>query len=142
MTMTLDIETIERNLEKARTELSFWENVKTIFKDPRIAGLNGVIPTASLAPTPEAPQIRAYGGLKRLVYTLLPKYGDTGMTTNDLVQAMKTGGYVFTSKHPGMAVNEALLALSKEGQAHTAGKNGLAKIWTKGKEKEAPVGTS
>jgi hypothetical protein len=133
--MTLDINTIEENLAKAKADMEFWEKAKIVLTDPRISGVidhRAATHSTTVAP---APPVRAYGELKKRVYGLLPAYGEGGTTTTEIVEELKADGYVFISKHPGMAVNEALNALEKDKKAYVAAKRGIAKVWTRGERK-------
>lgn len=127
--MNIDLETIDEHLEKAKKEVAFWELAREVLLDPRISG-HGI----GIAGAP-----RLYGELRGKVFGLLPNMDTVpGIRVKQIVDDLKASGYVFTAKIPEVAVNEALVALQRKGQAKVAGKEGIARLWTKGENQEAP----
>lgn len=136
----IDLKTIDDNLAKAKEDVIFWENAKALLMDPRISQMgkaSGPAPTPEPVPpavTVMVPGPRPYGELKRKVYETLPEAGESGMTTAEISFAMLRAGFVFNSRVPAIAVNEALASLGE--QVQVVGKKGLAKLWTKGERQE------
>lgn len=136
----IDLKTIDDNLAKAKEDVIFWENARALFLDPRISQIGEISASttvpASLPPadTVIVPAPRPYGELKRKVYETLPAAGQSGMTTAEISLAMIHDGFIFASRVPAIAVNEALASLGE--QAQVVGKRGLAKLWTKGRKQE------
>jgi hypothetical protein len=125
--MMFDLKTIEESLAKAKADVAFWQSAKSVLSDPRMA---------ALAQEGDAPSHRVYGNLKKAVYGVLPGVGEAGMTTAEIVEAMKDDGYVFNSKNHAISVNEALNTLAEKGEAIMVGRNGVAKLWTRGEIKK------
>lgn len=137
--MAIDISTIEANLTQAKADVEFWESAKRILTDPRIKGTEAATQTSFL----EAPVYRPYGSIKSAVEQALPAYGEEAVTSTQLVENLRASGFPLTAKQPGVAINDSLTALRKEGKAYLAGSRGIAKLWTKAEEKtegkEAPA---
>lgn len=137
----IDLKTIDENLAKAKADVTFWENVRTVFLDPRIAGVSGMQPRPAAPQAPSYPITserlfrdnggRTYGELRRRVLEQLPAYGANGITVNEIVDALLKAGYVFLAKDPSIAVNEALRGMESSKQCVIAGKRGLANLWTR-----------
>ena len=130
----IDLTTIDERLAKAKEDVAFWERARSIFIDPRISLVEldrERLPVAQ--PLSPATPHRPYGELKRKVLEVLPPYGSVGTTTNEIVSGMQRGGYVFASRVPAIAVNEALVSLGDE--AFMAGRRGISKLWTLGELK-------
>jgi len=132
---SIDLNTIDEKLAKAKEEVAFWERAKAVFLDPRISQIAAPPTTGNFSIRPRP---RPYGELKRRVWETLPPAGHPGITTQEIADAMQRSGFVFVSQTPMIAVNEALVSL--EDQVQNVGKRGLAKLWTKGEGKtEAPA---
>lgn len=132
--MALDMNTIDQNLAKARADVEFWEKVKEVFSDPRIAGPDAAPIATLLRPRPVNSARGGYGDQKRSVFGALPDYGQMGRTSAQLIESMKGNGYVFVAKYPIASVNDSLKALADEGKATVVGKDGVANLWTKTRE--------
>lgn len=136
--MKVDFKSVDERLAKAREEAEFWERARVLLADPRMEPVLNGAQTAAPAIS-SLPGGRPYGEVRRKVYEMLPGAGSRpGATTADLEVAMKATGYVFASKLPQVAINEALVALEKNHQARVVGKKGRARLWTKGDNPEGP----
>ena len=78
------------------------------------------------------PKRSPHGEVRDKIYRVLPSHGEPGMTTKDIYSELTSDGYVFLSKHPIMAINDALWGLTQEGKAVIALKRGVMNYWTRG----------
>ena len=145
--MPFDLKTIDERLAKAKEDAEFWERARSILADPRLKEVSA--PDSPVpAETPEmakAPMPKAYGGLQNGAYLTLPPPGTPllqCLTTRQIVDLMRQGGFQFESKEPMIAVNGALVTLMEKRKAESAGYRGNARLWRKKKSQEAPEGAS
>lgn len=129
----IDLKQIDEYLAKAKEDVAFWERARAVFLDPRIAQVSVSEPLDTLPePIPVSAMPRPYGELKRKVFEALPPWGSgNALTTSAIVAKLMAQGYVFVSKTPAIAVNEALVTLEADGDAFMATKVGNARYWTK-----------
>ena len=137
----IDLKTIDERLAKAKEDVAFWESARAVFLDPRISGDEAKPVSIGKPAEPRQIQVRlrpafahprTYGELKRRVLEFVPDFGTQPMTTTEIAAAMITSGYSFASRSPTIAVNEALASLGD--RVKVVGKQGLAKLWTKGQQ--------
>jgi hypothetical protein len=144
--MTIDIQTARQRLIKAKEDVDFYANLVRILSDPRLAGMSApayaqidLLPTApppatqvseSDTPVPTAKR-SPRGEVRRKVSETLPKFGSEGITTSQIHETICATGYQFVSKHPLMAINDALAELETQGEAQLVGRRGVTNFWSK-----------
>lgn len=134
----ITIEEIAKNLEQARADVAFWEKAMEVLTDPRISNTSRP-QSLETSKKIEArsrqlfsmPTKGTYGTLKGTVYDSLPAAGNPPVTVSQIIENMKSNGYMFAAKIPGIAVNEALRSLAKDHKAYVAAKAGMVQLWAR-----------
>lgn len=126
----LDVTLIDQRIADLKDDLAFWENVKVVLCDPRIAEFTALVECVEDEEN-ALPMVR--GELQGCVYQVLPEFGSGGISVSAIRVRVQESGYVFSAKSPGVAINGALSSLAEKQMAASAGKSGVSRLWTRAK---------
>ena len=146
--MAIDLNTAKDRLAQARADVDFYANLVKLLGDPRLSGVVDS-PTVLVSPAqavvmPSPPFVletgfvppptkrSPRGEVRRKVNEVLPEIDGEAISTARILELLTAKGYIFVSKHPLMAINDALGELQGEGKAKLAKRVGVTNYWTKG----------
>ena len=137
--MLITLQTAKERLAAAQKDVEFYTDLVRLLSDPRLAdsanpAIGNVAKGTDLNYTfgeASTPLRSPHGEVRQKVLSILPLGGGKPMSTTGIKDALERSGYSFVSKHPIMAINDALGALREEGEVDKVQTIGVTNYWAR-----------